>query len=119
MSTSQMRSDEAGKAWTAFYDEADETYSIGWKKPVGMRVVATVDCGYAAPIAKEQHAHARLIAAAPELLAIAKQYASECAACSGSGHWERVPNIAEPSAIVPCEDCEDVRAVIAKAEGSK
>lgn len=53
-----------------------------------------------------------LIAAAPDLLALAKQYLSECSSCDGTGEigWSE----AEAS---PCPDCEDIRAVINKAEG--
>lgn len=55
-------------------------------------------------------ANALLIAAAPDLLALAKQFASECGECSGEGTYpfgERGP----------CQECADIRAVIAKAEG--
>lgn len=62
-------------------------------------------------------ANARLIAAAPDLLAIAKQCASECAGCSGAGTWARVTNVAGPAIREPCEDCADIRKVIDKAEG--
>lgn len=57
-------------------------------------------------------ADARLITAAPDLLALAKQYASECAMCGGTNRdpWNS-PN------GKPCSDCADIRAVIAKAEG--
>lgn len=53
-------------------------------------------------------ANARLIAAAPELLALAHQYASECGDCAGT----RVCPDDEP-----CTACADVWAVIDKAEG--
>lgn len=62
----------------------------------------------------EKEANARLIAAAPELLALAKQYLSECSECNGSGTtWDR-DNCTH---TVDCPDCADIRAVIAKAEG--
>jgi len=68
-------------------------------------------------------ANARLICAAPDLLALAKQYASECAGCSGRGFTYgddgvsgRGPDDVEPTRY-PCEDCDDIRAAIAKAEG--
>lgn len=62
--------------------------------------------------AGEKEANARLIAAAPDLLALAKQYASECAMCGGTNRdpWN------DPKGK-PCADCADIRAVIAKAEG--
>jgi len=55
-----------------------------------------------------------LICAAPELLALARKYASECAMCGGTNRdpWNS-PN------GKPCTDCADIRAVIAKAEGAK
>lgn len=72
-----------------------------------------------------QDANSYLIAAAPSLLAFAKQYASECAACSGRGFTfgddgisGRGPDDMEPTRYA-CEDCADIRAVIAKAEGKQ
>lgn len=58
-----------------------------------------------------------LIAAAPDLLALAKQYASDCGRCAGTGR----PRYDEGDgyrAGETCPDCEDIRAVIAKAEGA-
>lgn len=70
-----------------------------------------------------QDANNRLIAAAPELLALARKYASECAACNGTGtrhgtiggdgYGDRCAAIADVE--YDCEDCADIRAVIAKA----
>lgn len=66
---------------------------------------------------REHHAHwmtrvihpdALLIAAAPDLLALAHQYAEECGDCAGT----RVCPDDEP-----CTACADVWAVIDKAEG--
>ena len=60
----------------------------------------------------QDEANARLIASAPELLALAKRYASECSGCDGQGN-------SKLSALHPeeCQDCADIRAVIEKAEG--
>lgn len=55
-------------------------------------------------------ANARLIAAAPDLLALAKQFASECSECEGLGYHD-------DGERAPCPDCFDIRAVIDKAEG--
>ena len=55
-----------------------------------------------------------LIAAAPDLLALAKQYASECSGCDGTGD-EELPE--QPGIVSQCVACADIRAVIAKAEG--
>lgn len=61
-------------------------------------------------------ADARLIRAAPDLLALAKQYAAECARCLGIGRYEAD---GDPSRVATesCSECADIRAVIAKAEG--
>jgi hypothetical protein len=56
---------------------------------------------------------ARLIAAAPELLCIAREFAAGCAECNGTGALE-FHGIGGPPGT-PCPDCADVRAVIAKA----
>jgi hypothetical protein len=71
-------------------------------------------------------ADARLIAAAPDLLDLAKQYASECTECSGTGvvtrqyggdgYGDRCAALAD--ADQPCDECADIRAVIARAETS-
>lgn len=65
----------------------------------------------------EMEANARLIAAAPDLLALAKQLASECCGCSGTGLVWQYTADHQPLAEEPCADCADIRAVIAKAEG--
>lgn len=44
------------------------------------------------------------------LLALAKQYASECAECDGDGYHD-------DGERAPCPECYDIRAVIQKAEG--
>ncbi len=61
----------------------------------------------------ETQANTHLICAAPDLLALAKRYASECSGCDGQGN-------SKLSALHPeeCQDCADIRAVIAKAEGA-
>ena len=68
-------------------------------------------------LARMSSADARLIAAAPDLLALAKRYASECARCGGTGTIECVPFDNGISSTVACNDCSDIRAVIEKAEG--
>ena len=68
--------------------------------------VAMVGCTYRTFASCD--AIGRLIAAAPDLLALAKKYASECSECGGTAYissWEK------------CMDCADIRAVIAKVEG--
>lgn len=56
----------------------------------------------------EKIANAALTASAPDLLALAHQYASECGECAGT----RVcPDDS------PCTECSDIWAVIDRAEG--
>ena len=59
-------------------------------------------------LCRANKADARLIAAAPDLLALAHQYASECGDCAGT----RVCPDDEP-----CTECTDIWRVIDKAEG--
>jgi hypothetical protein len=56
----------------------------------------------------EWRANLHLFAAGPELLALAKQYASECANCDHG---------IDKATLLDCAECADIRAVIAKAEG--
>lgn len=51
-----------------------------------------------------------------DLLALAKQYASECANCVGLGtyQWDAGPNQRKGA---PCDQCADIRRTIDKAEG--
>ena len=68
-------------------------------------------------LARMSAADAHLIASAPELLALAKRYASACAWCSGTGTIEHVPFDNGVSSTSKCIQCADIRAVIEKAEG--
>jgi hypothetical protein len=64
-------------------------------------------------------ADATLAAAAPDLLALAKQYASECGECDGRGQincYESDPSVIDVTE--PCDACADIRAVITKAEAA-
>ena len=70
----------------------------------------------------EIEANARLIVSAPDLLALAKRYASECGMCGGTGLVSRHIEGRDTQAAMdaddhPCEACADIRAVIEKAEG--
>ena len=68
-------------------------------------------------LARKSVADARLIASAPDLLAIAKRYARECTECGGHGVVRLVDFEGTPIDDKPCHACSDIRAVIAKAEG--
>lgn len=57
----------------------------------------------------EARANAKLIGAAPELLALAERYASECVECTGDGVIDATGDM--------CQGCADIRAVIRKATG--
>lgn len=68
-----------------------------------------------------EKANATLIAAAPKLLALAEQCASECASCNGTGlvSFKTFPGgIEVDNDDQPCQDCADIREVIAKATGA-
>jgi hypothetical protein len=95
-------------------DSADPRQNVWSKTPTGMQSghVVARDC---------TPADARLIVAAPDLLALARKYASECGNCNGCGFTVgddgisgRGPDDAEPTRYA-CEDCADIREVIAKA----
>jgi hypothetical protein len=70
-------------------------------------------------------ADAHLLRSAPDLLALAKQYASECTGCDGKGvitkqyggdgYGDRCAALAD--AEQSCEDCADIRKIIDAAEG--
>jgi hypothetical protein len=64
---------------------------------------------------------ARLIAAAPELLELAKRYTRECGECDGRGYiliaGEQFTQEASNREREECDECADIREVIAKAEG--
>lgn len=63
---------------------------------------------------KTGEANARLIAAAPDLLALAHRYAGECGDCAGT---RLDPAGNEDGSACPCMACEDIWAVIDQAEG--
>jgi len=60
---------------------------------------------------QEAEANARLIAAAPEMLAALKVTIYKCQLCAGTGWWRQ-------DSMTPCPVhwCQQVRTVIAKAE---
>lgn len=63
-------------------------------------------------------ANAALISAAPELLALACEVAAGCGGCNGTGklEWDiRVKGKVVAEAGDDCEDCADIRALIALA----
>ena len=68
-------------------------------------------------LASQAEANARLIASAPELLALAKRYASECGMCGGTGRRMALGPDGSETHAVDCATCADIRAVIEKAEG--
>ena len=71
-------------------------------------------------LARASEADARLIAAAPDLLKLAREYAGACINCGGSAEIIRnkssdgdpLHDFAEP-----CPECEHIQDVIAKATG--
>ena len=69
-------------------------------------------CELWTPTRAEAEPNARLIASAPELLAMVERYASECAECDGKGTW-----VGPDLHTEPCDTCADLRALIARAKG--
>jgi hypothetical protein len=61
--------------------------------------------------------NARLIAAAPDLLALAQQYASECAECNGTGSVQAFSASGHPAGTLDCDACASIREVVANATG--
>lgn len=72
-----------------------------------LRVVCEVWSGPCDSI-EEAQANERLIAAAPDLLQLARVYATECGECAGT---RITPDDR------PCEECADIWRVIDRAEG--
>jgi len=90
-----VRVEHSRGPWSAH--ETDTRSSI---RDATGRTVAYVQLG------PNQDYDAALVAAGPKLLALAMQYASECAECAGVG--VKIDD-------APCEICHDIREVIALA----
>lgn len=66
---------------------------------------------------------ASLLRCGDELLALAKQYSSECGECGGSGRlieYDKalyIGQLCSPIGDSECDKCADIRAIINKAEG--
>ena len=60
---------------------------------------------------------AKVIKAAPDLLSLANQYASECAECNGTRvvQVKQYPGDIEVDGERPCDECADIWRVIDKA----
>ena len=85
-------------------------------------------CELWTPTRAEAEPNARLIACAPDLLAMVERYASECSECGGTGAVQVCCGSPDQSGsddevccgvpdTEPCGACADLRAVIEKAEG--
>lgn len=77
--------------------------------------------GNASKSVEQRDADGYVIAAAPALLSLARQYASECSECGGSGlttihNYDGAGSDADDQ---PCPDCADIREVIALATGGE
>jgi hypothetical protein len=124
--------------WIAIADDDED--EEGWVVAADAALFDTIARPTSQPTVGEELANARLIAAAPDLLALARQYASECGECNGSGVIEvtvertmpgccgrpnddgsccgnPVPEVVPDVEQAPCPDCVEIRSVIAKAEG--
>jgi len=108
--------------WVSFYKHKYNEWHVGVPVSSGSMKLALFPDGCPT---ENPESDCRLIAAAPDLLALAKQYVAECADCGGTGRivtrsggsgWgDGGPDIREE--VEPCGECEDIRKVIAKAEG--
>jgi hypothetical protein len=80
---------------------------------------AEIDSGETGCHQLEAEANAKLIAAAPALLALAREYAGECAECGGGGEIVKNRGSGDPidDYSVECADCRDIHAVIDVATG--
>lgn len=90
-------------------------------RPPDLRVVGKSDLSERFIVIECRDASARarfskLLVAATELLALAKQLASECSGCMGSGKVQQYTADHQPLAEESCPDCADIREVISKAE---
>lgn len=92
----------------------------------GMRPVVNLCSMGTAPadLDPEAQANGKLIAAAPDLLELVRQYASECSECGGTGRpgsfQDNVPGDITKGVHeveIDCPDCRDIRDIIAKATG--
>lgn len=74
----------------------------------------------ATPDTIAQHPDARLIEAAPDLLALAEQYLSECGECAGTGIQVGVNPAGDYDKAfdADCVECKFIRDVIAKAKAA-
>lgn len=88
-------------------------YASPYSSIVGIAISGA--CGVIAGVRGDKltaEANARLIASAPDLLALAHKYASECGECGGQGAYTYGEKEGRP-----CPACADICAVIDKAEG--
>lgn len=69
--------------------------------------------GFNLDAARVVHVAADRLRAAPDLLALAHQYAAECGECAGLGY-----SLGRTAEHVDCPDCVGIRSVILKAEGA-
>lgn len=87
--------------------EADDPNGVS-AAPLQIGVISCGDFADATGTAKRVNdANARLIVAAPTMIAKLRQIAGECCECDGATEVDGVP----------CSICKDVREVIAAAEG--
>ena len=68
------------------------------------------------PLQPASEKNLRLASTAPDLLALAKRYASECTQCHGRGEITIASNFRGIESH-PCGGCADIRKIIEKAEG--
>jgi hypothetical protein len=119
-STDQQISHTPGP-WLLYRDNRRERYDIGVKGQFALRLVAEVQFGFSEPAEREQHANARLIAAAPDLLEALKRLAHAYVSTMESGR-DRIVALGGDCDPVDVMERGDpylriAKEAIAKAEG--
>ena len=116
--TNEPKATHTPGPWHFYIHEPTSVIEVGVPaRPVGRKVVATLEIGFDEPFESQQRANARLIASAPDLLALAKRYARRCGMCGGTGRRTALGPDGSETHTVDCAACADIRAVIEKAEG--
>jgi len=104
--------------WHIAEREATDTIEIYTPRPVGRFIIAEVPFGFTAEIDEEQRANAELMRLAPELLAVVKEAARECAECGGDGQALVTFNDGVPE-YTECPGCGHLRKLISRVSGKE
>ena len=100
--------------WTTRELSGDDHRGMGWIEADGRDISPYGD---AALWMEQNRANGTLMAAAPDLLAIAREYASQCVNCNGSAEIIKNDRGGDPidDRAEPCPACKDIWGVIDRA----